>query len=183
MTIEFDGWLDDELQKGFASFTAAPLPAGAAYRSRRPALARQRFVARVATRTVVLVVVAAMGLMATSELAATVVTGTTDPQLWTRHIVNAIGDCTTQVVRGRGGIDSCVSAIVQHDGPRAPQRAFPRDGVQALPAPTPGASPGGRPDDGQKGRPTALPKGRQSDVPSGPPSDHGKRPKAQPTKP
>jgi hypothetical protein len=201
MAIEFDGWLDDELQRGFASFEAAPLPAGAPYRSRPPASAGQWFAARFATRTVVVLVVAALGLMATSALAATAVTGTIDPQVWTRHIVKAVGDCATQFATGRGGLDTCAKAIVHHEGPQPHQQSH-TGAAQVLPAPTPNAHPSGRPDGGKKvgpspapkgpdanapggrptnlpnGPPTGVPNGRPSDLPPGPPSGHGKPPKA-----
>jgi hypothetical protein len=202
VAIGFDGWLDDELQRGFASFEAAPLPAGAPYRGRRPASAGQWFAALLATRTVVVLVVAALGLTATSALAATAVTGTIDPQVWTRHIVNAISDCTTQVATGRGGLDTCAKAIVHHEGPKPHQQSH-TGATQVLPAPTPNAHPSGRPDEGKKvgpspppkgpdanapegrptnlpkGPPTAIPNGRPSDVPPGPPSGQGKPPKVQ----
>jgi hypothetical protein len=202
MAIEFDGWLDDELQRGFASFEAAPLPAGAPFRSRRPASGGQWFAPRLATRTVVALVAAALGLMATSALAATAVTGSTDPQVWTRHIVRAIGDCSAQVSTGRGGLDSCAKAIVHHDGPGLSRQQSHSEAAQVLSTPSPNAHPSGRPDEGKKvgatpppkgpdanapeGRPTNLPKGpptvipngRPSDVPPGPPNGHGKPPKA-----
>jgi len=201
VAIGFDGWLDDELQRGFASFEAAPLPAGAPYRGRRPASAGQWFAALLATRTVVVLVVAALGLTATSALAATAVTGTIDPQVWTRHIVNAISDCTTQVATGRGGLDTCAKAIVHHEGPKPHQQSH-TGATQVLPAPTPNAHPSGRPDEGKKvgpspppkgpdanapegrptnlpkGPPTAIPNGRPSDVPPGPPNGRGKLPQA-----
>ena len=201
MAIGFDGWLDDELQRGFASFEAAPLPAGAPYRGRRPASAGQWFAALLVTRTVVVLVVAALGLTATSALAATAVTGTIDPQVWTRHIVNAISDCTTQVATGRGGLDTCAKAIVHHEGPKPHQQSH-TGATQVLPAPTPNAHPSGRPDEGKKvgpspppkgpdanapggrptnlpkGPPTAIPNGRPSDVPPGPPNGRGKLPQA-----
>lgn len=201
MAIEFDGWLEDELQRGFASFEAAPLATGAPYRRRRPASAGRWFAARLATRTVVVLVVAALGLMTTSALAATAVTGTIDPQVWTRHIVRAIGDCATQVATGRGGLDTCAKAIVHHDGP-PPHHQSRSEAAQVVPLPTPNAHPSGRSDEGKKvgpspppkrpdpnapkGHPTNLPKapptgvpnGRPSDVPPGPPSGLGKPPKA-----
>jgi hypothetical protein len=201
MAIEFDSWLDDELQRGFASFEAAPLPVGAPYRSRRPASAGRWFGARLATRIVVVLVVAAVGLMATSALAATAVTGTTDPQTWTRHIVKAIGDCTTQVATGRGGLDACAKAIVHRDGPK-PHHQSHGEAAPVLSSPTPNAHPSGRQDGAKKvgpsppakgpeanapegrptnlpnGPPTVIPNGRPSDVPPGPLNGHGKPPKA-----
>jgi hypothetical protein len=171
MTIGFDGWLDDELRRGFASFDAAPLPAGAPYRSRRQASPRQWFAARVATRTVVVVVVVVLGLMATSALAATAATGTTDPQVWTRHILKAINACPPQVVVGPGGIGSCAEGIVHSDYPKSPQQQSHGKSGQALPAPTPDALPGGRPNDGKKGDPSPTPAGHDSNVPHGRPTN------------
>jgi hypothetical protein len=209
MTIEFDTWLEAELQVGYTSFASARIPPGAPYRSRHPDTAPPWSMARVATRTVVVLAATASGLMATGALAATAVTGSADPQVWTRHITMAIGVCAAQGAGGQGGIGSCVSAIVHYQGPRFHrQQPSPNanNASQSLPAPTPEAKPGG-PSNGVKkgqstdtpvgsdtnvphGRPTDLPNGPPAAVPHGPPSDlpaanhtnQGKPPTSPPAK-
>jgi hypothetical protein len=208
MTIEFDSWLDDELESGFASFSAAPIPAGAQYRSWRPASARPWFLGRVATRTVVILVVAALGLIASSAFAAAAVTGTIDPQAWTRQIIKAVDTCSAAGAPGKGGVASCVNAVVHSQRPKSPDQRSPSvaGNGQPLPAPSPNAPPGspptdikpggpggvpagtdtnaphGRPTNIPSGPPTGVPQGRPSNLPVGPPTGHVRPPKVQPPK-
>jgi hypothetical protein len=188
MTIEFDTWLEVGLEVEFVSFAKDPIPAGAPYRSRRAASAPPWSVARVATRTVVVLAAAASGLMATGALAAAAVTGSADPQVWTQHITMAIGTCAAQGAGGQGGIASCVSAIVHYQGPRSQYHRTPAEirAGASLPAPTPEVKPGG-PTNGnglKKGgsgvtpaaSDTNVPHGRPTDLPAGPPAGmaHGR---------
>jgi hypothetical protein len=202
-----DSWLEEQLGNGFVPFSTAPIPAGAPYRTYRPQSAGPWFAARLATRTGVILVAAACGLMATGALAAAAVTGTANPQVWSLHLTMAISTCAGQGATGQsGGIGACVDAVVHYRGPKSfEQRA--RDGTgsaRPLAPADPGATPDGTPADGKKGgpasspgpdpnaihgRPPAVPvgppadqtHGRPSGVPAGPATPHGNAPTAHPT--
>src|SRR5205807_1706145 len=95
MNDNFDSWLEGELAKGYVSFGAAALPIGAPYRWQADA-GRARLFGRFASRAVVVAAVTAAGLATTGVLAAAAVTRSTDPLVWSQHLVNAIATCSGQ---------------------------------------------------------------------------------------
>ena len=147
MSDDFDLWLKDELGKGYASFRAAPAPAGAPYRS--AALAgspRSR-----AARAAMVVLAVAIGLLATTVLAAAAVTGSANPQAWGQYVSDAVSACKSELASGQHGIGQCVQAIARQKGPQESNQHSNSGGS--------GSS---------KSHPS--PKGRPSGVPGGPPS-------------
>ena len=114
---ELERWLEEELERGFVPFSAAPIPAGAPYRIHRPALSPRWVAARVVSRMAVVVVVAALGLTATGAMAASALTGTADPRVWAQDLNAAIATCAGQPGTTNGGIGSCIGAFLHHEGP------------------------------------------------------------------
>jgi hypothetical protein len=149
MSDEFDLWLKDELGKGYAPFRAVSPPAGAPYRSQALARGPRGRGARAA----IIVVAAAIGLMATTVLAAAAVTGSANPQAWGQYVSDAVSTCKSELVSGQHGIGQCVRAIARQKGPNESNQHSNGNGS--------GASNG-------KTHPT--PKGRPTGVPGGPPS-------------
>jgi hypothetical protein len=147
MSDEFDLWLKDELGKGYATFSTAPPPAGAPYR----AAALTRSSRGRGARAAVIVLAVAIGLMATTMLAAAAVTGSANPQAWGQYVSNAVSTCKSELANGQHGIGQCVRAIARQKGPQESDQHSNANGN--------GAS---------KSHPS--PKGRPSGLPSGPPS-------------
>lgn len=147
MKNEFDLWLKDELDRGYASFSAAPAPAGAPYRAVGHAVITRSRAARAAM--VVLAVV--IGLMATTMLAAAAVTGSANPQAWGQYVSDAVSTCKSELANGQHGIGQCVRAIARQKGPQESNQHSNGSGNGA-------------------GKSHPSPKGRPSGVPGGPPS-------------
>jgi hypothetical protein len=147
MNDEFDLWLNDELGKGYAAFRAAQPPAGAPYRATAPAPNPRGRAARAA----MVVLAVAIGLMATTMLAAAAVTGSANPQVWGQYVSDAVSTCKNELANGQHGIGKCVSAIARQKGSQQSNQHSNASGN--------GAS---------KSHPS--PKGRPSGLPSGPPS-------------
>jgi hypothetical protein len=147
MSDDFDLWLKDGLGKGYASFRAAPVPAGAPYRS---AVLTQSPRGR-AARAAMVVLAVAIGLMATTVLAAAAVTGSANPQAWGQYMSDAVSTCKSELANGQHGIGQCVRAIAHQKGPQESNQHSNANGN--------GAS---------KSHPS--PKGRPSGLPGGPPS-------------
>jgi hypothetical protein len=152
MNDEFDLWLKDELDKGYTRFSASPAPVGAPYRvgahagiTRRP---RSR-AARIAT----VVVAAAIGLMATTVLAAAAVTGSANPQTWGQYVSDAVSTCKSELANGQHGIGQCVRAIAHQKGPQERDQHSNASGNASKSHPSP------------KGRPSGLPGGPPSTRP------------------
>ena len=147
MRDEFDLWLKDELGRGFVPFNATSIPDGAPYRAAigpaRPSRGR-------AVRSAIVVAAVAVGLMGTTALAATAVTGSANPQAWGQYVSNAVSTCKSQLGSGQHGIGGCVRAIAQQKG--AQERNQHSNGNGA-------------------GHGQVSPKGRPSNVPVGPPSN------------
>ncbi len=147
MTDEFDLWLKDELGKGDVTFRAAPPPAGAAYRT----AALTRGPRGRGARAALVVLAVAIGLMATTVLAAAAVTGSANPQVWGQYVSDAVSTCKSELANGQHGIGQCVSAIARQKGSQESNQHSNASGN--------GAS---------KSHPS--PKGRPSGLPGGPPS-------------
>src|ERR1700738_4088096 len=185
MTIEFDSWLESELDVEYATFATAQIPAGAPYRNPHLTPAGHWSPARFAARSVPILAAAALGLVATGALAAAAVTGSADPQVWTEHIGVAIATCTGVGTGAPAGIGSCVNAIVHHAGPQLNSQGSPGPaaGSQSGPPPAPEAKSGGpgpkvdrsAPADTPAASDAKVPHGRPTDLPAGPPVDmpHG----------
>lgn len=146
MNDEFDLWLKDELGKGYAPFRAVSSPAGAQYRShasigRGP---RGR-----GARAAIVVVAAAIGLMATTVLAAAAVTGSANPQAWGQYVGDAVTTCKSELASGQHGIGQCVRAIARQKGSDESNQHSTGNG---------------------NGKTHPTPKGRPTGVPGGPPS-------------
>jgi hypothetical protein len=116
MKDEFVPWLEDELGKGYASFSASPAPAGAPYRAGMHAVEPHRFPGGRAVRAAIVVAVAAIGLMGTTALAAAAVTGSANPQAWGRYVTDAVSTCKSELASGQHGIGECVRAIARQKG-------------------------------------------------------------------
>ncbi|TMC14125.1 MAG: hypothetical protein E6J29_04320 [Chloroflexi bacterium] len=170
MTDNFDSWLEGELAQAYVSFGAAVLPAGAAYRSHAGA-GGQRLLGRLAARATVVVAVTVAGLATTGVLAAAAVTGSADPLVWSRHLVNAIATCSGQEA-GQNGAGTCLNAIVHSRRiPVQKDRAEESgNGNGPKPAPTTELVPAAQPADGPTGKPTAPPHGKPTANPSNPPA-------------
>ena len=140
----FDFWLKDELGKGYAPFRAVAPPPGAPYRSHASVSPRPR---SRGARAAIVVVAAALGLMATTVLAAAAVTGSANPQAWGQYVSDAVSTCKSELTSGQHGIGQCVSAIARQKGPKESNQHSNGNG---------------------KTHPT--PKGRPTGVPGGPPS-------------
>jgi hypothetical protein len=147
MNDEFDVWLKDELAKGYDPFRVVSPPPGAPYRSNAIARGRRGRGARAA----IVVVAAALGLMATTVLAAAAVTGSANPQAWGQYMSDAVSTCKSELASGQHGIGQCVRAIARQKGPQEDNQHSNGNGN--------GSS---------KTHPT--PKGRPTGVPGGPPS-------------
>ena len=150
MNDEFDLWLKDELDRGYASFSAAPVPAGAPYRAVADAVITRSPRGR-AARAAMVVLAVAIGLMATTMLAAAAVTGSANPQAWGQYVSDAVSTCKSELANGQHGIGQCVRAIARQKGPL--------ESNQHSNGSSNGAS---------KSHPSH--KGRPSGVPGGPPS-------------
>jgi hypothetical protein len=148
MNDEFDLWLTDELGKGFIPFSATPLPAGAPYRAGADVTGIRSPRGR-AARVATLVVAVAIGLMATTVLAAAAVTGSANPQAWGQYVNNAVSTCKSELANGQHGIGQCVRAIARQKGPQESNQHSNGAGA---------------------GKTHPSPKGRPSGVPGGPPS-------------
>jgi hypothetical protein len=146
MNDEFDRRLKDELGKGYVPFSATSIPAGAPYRSSvgraRPSLGRS-------ARTAIVVAAIASGLMGTTALAATAVTGSANPQAWGQYVSDAVNTCKRELGAGEHGIGGCVRAIANQKGVQERDKHSNGNGASHA-------------------QPSA--KGRPSGVPSGPPS-------------
>jgi hypothetical protein len=150
MNDEFDLWLKDELGKGYAPFRAASPPAGAPYRA-----AAQVAIARSprgrAARAALVVLAVAIGLMATTLLAAAAVTGSANPQAWGQYVSDAVSTCKSELANGQHGIGQCVRAIAHQKGPQESNQHSNASGNGA-------------------GKSHPSPEGRPSGLPGGPPS-------------
>ena len=146
MNDEFDLWLTDELGKGYATFRGVPPPAGAPYR----AASANRGPRGRAARAALVVLAVAIGLMATTVLAAAAVTGSANPQAWGQYVSDAVSTCKSELANGQHGIGQCVQAIARQKGPQERNQHSNAGG------------------NGGNSHPT--PKGRPSGLPSGPPS-------------
>jgi len=113
MNDEFDLWLTDELGRGYATFRAVPPPAGAPYR----AASATRGARGRAARAALVVLAVAIGLMATTVLAAAAVTGSANPQAWGQYVSDAVSTCKSELANGQHGIGQCVQAIARQKGP------------------------------------------------------------------
>jgi hypothetical protein len=147
MNEDFDVWLNDELGKGYAPFRAVLPPAGAPYRSHASITRARR--GRGAWAAIV-VVAAALGLMATTALAAAAVTGSANPQAWGQYVSDAVSTCKSELTSGQHGIGQCVRAIARQKGSQERNQHSNGNG---------------------NGKAHATPKGRPTGVPGGPPSN------------
>ena len=148
MTDEFDLWLTDELGKGYTAFRGVPPPTGAPYRAASATHGPRGRAARAA----LVVLAVAIGLMATTALAAAAVTGSASPQAWGQYMSDAVRTCKSELANGQHGIGPCVQAIARQKGPEKRNQHSNAGG---------------------EGNPHPTPKGRPSGLPGGPP---GKRP-------
>jgi hypothetical protein len=144
MKDEFDRWLEEELGTGYVPFSAAPLPAGAPYRAgayTADAGGRPR---RHTVKAAMVIAAVAIGLMATTALAATAVTGSANPQAWGQYVRDAVTTCKSELGSGQHGIGQCVRAIAHQKG--AQQRDQLSNGKGPNQArPTPKGHPSGSP--------------------------------------
>ena len=146
MNDEFDLWLTDELGKGYATFRGVPPPAGAPYR----AASATRGPRDRAARAALVVLAVAIGLMATTVLAAAAVTGSANPQAWGQYVNDAVSICKSELANGQHGIGQCVQAIARQKGPQE-RNQHPNGAGNSHPTP--------------KGRPSGLPGGPTSKRP------------------
>jgi hypothetical protein len=152
MTDEFDLWLNDELGRGYASFRAVLPPAGAPYRSPASIARGPR---RRGARAAIVLVAAAIGLMATTVLAAAAVTGSANPQAWGQYVSDAVSTCKSELASGEHGIGQCVRAIARQKGPQESDQH---------------ANGNGNDTSNGKSKTHPTPKGRPAGVPGGPSS-------------
>jgi hypothetical protein len=96
------------------------------------------------------VVAAALGLMATTVLAAAAVTGSANPQAWGQYVSDAVSTCKSELTGGQHGIGQCVRAIARQKGSQERNQHSNGNG---------------------NGKAHATPKGRPTGVPGGPPSN------------
>ena len=150
MNDEFDLWLKDELGKGYASISAAPPPAGAPYRAAAHATITRGPRGR-AARAATVVLAVAIGLMATTVLAAAAVTGSANPQAWGQYVSDTVSTCKSELANGQHGIGQCVRAIARQKGPQESNQHSNGNG-------------------NGNGKTHPSPKGRPIGVPGGPPS-------------
>jgi hypothetical protein len=148
MNDEFELWLNDELGRGYAPFRVVLPPAGAPYRSHASITSGPW---SRGARAAIVVVAAALGLMATTVLAAAAVTGSANPQAWGQYVSGAVSTCKSELASGQHGIGQCVSAIARQKGPQESNQHSNGNG-----------------NSNSKVHPS--PKGRPSGVPGGPPS-------------
>ena len=97
------------------------------------------------------VLAVAIGLMATTVLAAAAVTGSANPQAWGQYVSDAVSTCKSELANGQHGIGQCVSAIARQKGPQESNQHSNAGGNGA-------------------GKSHPSPKGRPSGLPGGPPS-------------
>jgi len=169
LTAEFDRWLEDEFGKGYVSFIAALPPARAPYRAGGPATGRPQFTARLTARTVAVFAAVSFALMATSALAAGLVTGSADPQVWGQHVADAVATCKTQLANGQHGIGACVSAIARQKGTQEREQHPTGHGASTHP-PSSAGPPSSVPSRLPSGIASGPPSGRPTGVPVGPPT-------------
>lgn len=151
MNDEFDLWLKDELGKDYAVFSVAPPPAAAPHRAVAHAEISRSPRGR-AARGAMVVVAAAIGLMATTVLAAAAVTGSANPQVWGQYVNDAVSTCRSELADGKHGIGQCVRAIAHQKGPlESGQHPSGNGTTKTHPSP--------------KGRPTGVPGGPPSAKP------------------
>lgn len=148
MKDEFDLWLEDELRKGYVPFSATPPPAGAPYRAGVDAAELRRLPRGRAARAAIVAAAVAIGLIGTTALAATAVTGSANPQVWGQHVKDAVTTCKSELGSGEHGIGACVRAIAHQKGTQErDQRSNGNGAGQARPSPKgrPSGNPGGPP--------------------------------------
>jgi hypothetical protein len=146
MNDEFDLWLKDELGKGYAPFRAVSPSAGAPYRSHASV---GRGLHGRGARVAIVVVATAIGLMATTVLAAAAVTGSANPQAWGQYVSDAVSTCKSELASGQHGIGQCVRAIARQKGSNESTQHSNGNG---------------------NGKTHPTPRGRPTGVPGGPPS-------------
>jgi len=151
MNDEFDLWLQDELGKGYTPFSAAPAPAGAPYRAPARVAGTHSPHGR-AARVATVVLAVAIGLMATTMLAAAAVTGSANPHAWGQYVSDAVSTCKSELANGQHGIGQCVRAIARQKGPEeSNQHSNGKGAAKTHPSPkgppsgVPAGPPGTRP--------------------------------------
>jgi hypothetical protein len=148
MKDEFDLWLEDQLGKGYVPFSATPPPAGAPYRAGVHAAELRRLPRGRAARAAIVAAAVAIGLIGTTALAATAVTGSANPQVWGQHVKDAVTTCKSELGSGEHGIGACVRAIAHQKGTQERDQHSNGNGAgQARPSPKgrPSGNPGGPP--------------------------------------
>lgn len=187
MTNSFDTWLEDQLDRGYASFSSAGIPAGAPYRASVTSRCHD-MKGRLAASVVLGFGTAA--LVTSAALASAALSGSPDPTLWIRRIADTISVCAAQ--GGQTGLGNCISTLTpprsapdrsgkglapgkaaNGDQPKPAPRGEVQVGGQFGNAPGKSAPPGGPPTDKPAGPPT--------NKPAGPPTDHTGGPPTTPT--
>ena len=145
MKGEFDVWLEAELGKGYVPFSAISVPGGAPYRA---AVETSRPLRGRGFRAAIVMAAIAVGLMGTTALAATTVTGTPNPQAWGQYVRDAVSTCKSELGAGQHGIGGCVRAIANQKGAQERNQHSNGNGAahgQASPKGRPGGVGGGPP--------------------------------------
>jgi hypothetical protein len=97
-------------------------------------------------RAAIVVAAAAIGLMATTAVAATAVTGSANPEAWGQYVKDAVSTCKSELGSGQHGIGQCMRAIAHQKG--AEQRDQHSNGNGKAPnqaRPSPKGRPNGSP--------------------------------------
>ena len=124
MNQEFDQWLEDELDTGFAALSSRPVPSEPRYR--RIADARSNFLSSVFARlrgSRFLAPALAAALITGGGTAAAAAATGTNPVEFGQQVSQAVVSCKDQLTSGERGVGECVSDFVLSRRPDHPSQA------------------------------------------------------------
>src|SRR6266536_6389874 len=161
MDVNFDGWLEQELHRGFEQ-AASRAPAVPRYASLPFPPGRSPVIHHLATlaKSKVAIAATAATLAAGGGVGAkAAVTGNPNPFNWGHQVKEKVVTCKQDLAAGQHGIGKCVSDFAKQHGVQERQ-----EHSQA------GSHPTGPPSSHPTGRPSSHPTGPPSSHPTGPPS-------------
>lgn len=109
MTMKFDQWLEDELNRTLTPIASQPArPGQARYQA---AMAQRRFIG---SKAAVGLALATMALLGSGVMAAA--SGSLNPQVWGLQVMSTVAQCKAELQPGQHGIGGCVSAFARQHG-------------------------------------------------------------------
>lgn len=126
---DFDEWLEQELDKGYASISSRPAPAEPRYRSLAHTNRRNAMFSPLSflTSRGIAAVGGALLFGATGAAAATATTGSLNPQVWSQQLSADLSACKAQLGTSGASIGTCIGGLNQN----APASASPSASASA----------------------------------------------------